>query len=273
MANAVDFNERMQEHIENLVKLQAVELERTRLAQVARALPAEIAEAQAALTAAERLAAEASAALSREESLRSRLDREIGAHRQKAARYRAQQDSLTTPAQANAVEHELHFAEAEAERLENEEFASLERTEAQEAALAAARAKVESLAAALDNTRERISLRRPKSPASRPPSPPSAKPSGRLSRPSGSCALIDSAPPAALVSPALKISNAPVAAWASGPRCGTSFAKASCSPATVATACSTGTRRWPPLQRNSRTPSPNAKPRSLRRQRTRSLTA
>jgi len=159
MANAVDFNERMQEHIENLVKLQAVELERTRLAQVARALPAEIAEAQAALTAAERLAAEASAALSREESLRSRLDREIGAHRQKAARYRAQQDSLTTPAQANAVEHELHFAEAEAERLENEEFASLERTEAQEAALAAARAKVESLAAALDNTRERISLR------------------------------------------------------------------------------------------------------------------
>jgi predicted nucleic acid-binding Zn-ribbon protein len=149
----------MQEHIENLVKLQAVELERTRLAQVARALPAEIAEAQAALTAAERLAAEASAALSREESLRSRLDREIGAHRQKAARYRAQQDSLTTPAQANAVEHELHFAEAEAERLENEEFASLERTEAQEVALAAARAKVESLAAALDKTRERVRLR------------------------------------------------------------------------------------------------------------------
>ena len=159
MANAVDFNERMQEHIENLVKLQAVELERTRLAQVARALPAEIAEAQAALTAAERLAAEASAALSREESLRSRLDREIGAHRQKVVRYRAQQDSLTTSAQADAVEHELHFAEAAAERLENEEFASLERTEAQEAALAAARARVESLAAALDNTRERISLR------------------------------------------------------------------------------------------------------------------
>jgi len=139
----------MQEHIENLVKLQAVELERTRLAQIARALPAEIAEAQAALTAAERQAAEASAALSREESLRSRLDREIAAHRQKVVRYRAQQDSLTTSAQAEAAEHELQFAEAEAERLENEE----------EAALAAARARVESLAAALDNTRERIGLR------------------------------------------------------------------------------------------------------------------
>jgi predicted nucleic acid-binding Zn-ribbon protein len=149
----------MQEHIENLVKLQAVELERTRLAQAARALPAEIAEAQAALTAAERLAAEASAALSREEALRSRLDREITAHRQKAARYRAQQDSLTTSAQADAAEHELQFAEAEAERLEAEDFASLERTEAQEGALAAARARVESLAAALEDTRQRVSIR------------------------------------------------------------------------------------------------------------------
>jgi predicted nucleic acid-binding Zn-ribbon protein len=149
----------MQELIENLVKLQAVELERTRLTQAARALPAEIAQAKAALATAESHAAETSAALSREESLRTRLEREIDALRKKAARYRAQQDSLTTPEQASAGEHELHFAESETERLENEEFASLERTEAQEAALAAARAQVESLAAALDQTRARIALR------------------------------------------------------------------------------------------------------------------
>jgi predicted nucleic acid-binding Zn-ribbon protein len=149
----------MQAQIESLVKLQAVELERARLAQTVRALPAEVAQAQAALTAAERQAAEASDALRREESLRTRLEREIATHRQKAARYRAQQDSVTTPAQASAVEHELHFAEAEAARLEDEEFASLVRSEAQESAMAAARALVESLAAALDKTRERIALR------------------------------------------------------------------------------------------------------------------
>ena len=149
----------MQEQIENLVKLQAVELERTRLTLAARALPAEVAHAEALLAAAERHAAKASDALNREESLRAKLDREIAAHRQKAARYRAQQDTVTTPDQAKAIEHELGFAEAEAERLENEEFTSLERTEAQEAALAAARALVESLAAALDKTRERITLR------------------------------------------------------------------------------------------------------------------
>ncbi len=149
----------MQAEIENLVKLQAVELERTRLAQALRLLPAEIAQAQAALAAAERQAAEVSAALSREESLRTRLEREIDAHRKKAAHYRAQQDTVTTPGQAKAIEHELHFAEAEAERLESEEYASLERTEAQETALVAVRAQVESLAAALDKIRDRVALR------------------------------------------------------------------------------------------------------------------
>ncbi len=149
----------MQAQIENLVKLQTVELERSSLAQAARALPAEIAQAEAALAAAQRLAAEATAALSREDSLRTRLDREIASHRQKAARYREQQNTISTTDQAKANEHELHFAEAEAERLENEAFASLERTEAQEAALVATRAQIESLATALDQTRERIRLR------------------------------------------------------------------------------------------------------------------
>jgi hypothetical protein len=145
--------------IENLVKLQAVELERTRLAKAARALPAEAAQAQADLAAAERLAAKASDALRAEETLRARLDREISAHRQKAVRYRSQLDSIKTPEQAAAVEHELTFAEAEAARLEEEDFASLERTDAQEAALAAARAQVELLATTLDNTRKRVKIR------------------------------------------------------------------------------------------------------------------
>jgi predicted nucleic acid-binding Zn-ribbon protein len=144
--------------IENLVKLQAVELERTRLAVALRALPAEVAQAEALLAAAQSQSAKASDALSREELLRTRLDREITTHRQKAARYRSQLDSIKTPEQAAAVEHELSLAEAEAARLEDEEFASLERSEAQETALAAARAQVESLAATLENTRERISL-------------------------------------------------------------------------------------------------------------------
>jgi len=152
----------MQTQIENMVKLQTVELERSRLLQSAKALPAEIARAEATLQAAQRQASNASDALNREESLRTKLEREIAGHRQKAARFKAQQDSLTTAAQASAIEHEVQFAQAEIERLENEEFASLERTEAQEAALAAARKQVEELAATLDKTREYVAAEQKK---------------------------------------------------------------------------------------------------------------
>jgi len=150
----------MQALIENLVKLQLIENDRARRNQELRALPAEIAQWEAALATVERQSAEASAALSREDSLRTRLEREIDAHRQKAARFRVQLDSVTTPAQAAAIEHEIQFATAEAERLENDEYQSLERTETQEAALAQSRAKVELLAAELDGVRVRIDARK-----------------------------------------------------------------------------------------------------------------
>jgi len=149
----------MQEQIENLVKLQALELERSRLLQVLRALPAEVAQADVALKSAQRDVATASDALAREDNLRTRLERETAGHRQKAGRLRAQRDTLTTAAQADAIDHEIKFAESEIERLDNEEYASLERTEAQESVLAAARAQVELLAGALDKTRERVAQR------------------------------------------------------------------------------------------------------------------
>jgi uncharacterized protein len=146
--------------IENLVKLQDVELERARRTQELRALPVELAGAETALKGAERESADASSALAREETARTRLEREIEGHRQKAARFRTQLDAVKTPEQATAIEHEIQFAAAEIERLENEELASLERTEVQEASLAHARAEVERLAAALETTRERVAVRK-----------------------------------------------------------------------------------------------------------------
>jgi hypothetical protein len=159
MPDAVSFLAQMQELIENLVKLQAADLERARLTQEARALPAELAQAEAALKAAELQAAQASDALSREETLRSRMERDIASHRQKSARFRTQLDSVKTPEQASAIEHEIQFETSEADRLENEEFASLERTEAQEAAIVEIRAQVEVLSGALDKTRARLAAR------------------------------------------------------------------------------------------------------------------
>jgi hypothetical protein len=155
----LDFIARMQAQIEYLVKLQNMDLERARLTQVLRALPAEVTQADAAMKAAQKDAAAANDALNREEALRGRLEKEIAGHKQKAARLKAQRDTVTTTAQAEAIEHEIGFAEHEIERLENEEFASLERTEAQETALATARAQVEERAGALDKTRENVARR------------------------------------------------------------------------------------------------------------------
>jgi predicted nucleic acid-binding Zn-ribbon protein len=152
-ADGLDFLQPMRADTEHLIKLQAVELERMRLVQSMRALPTEIAKAEAALSGAQRHSAAVSDELAREESLRTRLEREIAGHKQKAARYKGQQDSVTTSAQAAAIEHEVGFAESEVDRLENEEFASLERTDAHETALAAARKQVEELAEALEKTR------------------------------------------------------------------------------------------------------------------------
>ena len=144
---------------EKLFKLQTVEQDRARVALAARALPAEVAQAEAALASAQADAAATSDALAREETLRTRLEREITQHRQRAQRLRTQRDNVTTPAQAEALEHELTFAESEIDRLENEELASLERTDAHEATLKQVRAQVETLAAALDKTRERVAAR------------------------------------------------------------------------------------------------------------------
>jgi len=149
----------MQVLIENLVKLQSIDLDRARLNQELRALPAQIAQSQARLAAAERQSADASAALSREDTLRTRLDREIAGHRQKTAKFRGQLDSVTNTEQASAIEHEIQFETVEAERLENEEYTSLERTETQEAALAQSRAQVELLAAEVDGVRARVAAR------------------------------------------------------------------------------------------------------------------
>jgi hypothetical protein len=149
----------MQALIENLVKLQAIELDRARLNQQMRALPAEIAQAATALAAAQRQSSDLSAALDREDSMRTRLERDIDAHRKKAARFRVQVDSVTTPEQAAAIEHEIQFETAEGDRLETDEYSSLERTEAHEAALAETRAKVEQLAAEMDTVRTSVAAR------------------------------------------------------------------------------------------------------------------
>jgi len=131
-----------------LVRLQAVELERARLASALKALPGEVAAAENQLKAAQKRVSDADAGLKREELSRSSLELEVASLRSKAARHRTQMDMAQNATQASALEHEIAFAETEISRLEDNELTSMENTEV----LEAERSKALELAAKLTET-------------------------------------------------------------------------------------------------------------------------
>jgi len=131
-----------------LVRLQAVDLERARLTSSLKALPGEVAHAENLLNAELKRISEADAALKREELLRASQELEIASHKSKARRFRGQMDSAKNTAQASALEHEITFAESEIARLEDSELASMEKTEV----LEEERAKAQALALKLTET-------------------------------------------------------------------------------------------------------------------------
>lgn len=143
------------EETKQLVRLQAVELERARLTTALKALPGEIAQAETLLKAAQKRVSDAESGLKREELARASLELEVATHRSKAARFRAQMDAARNAAQASALEHEIHFAETEITRLEDNELTSMENSEV----LDAERAGALELAAKLTETLSLIRAR------------------------------------------------------------------------------------------------------------------
>ena len=132
----------MNPDLEHLIVLQAQDLDLARLrAEVAEA-PKRVKAAETALAAAESLVAKASTALAGEEKLRRGQESEIASHRTKLERLRRSLDGATSSAQVSAFEHEIGFAQAAIARLEDEEFASLERTEALDVELQRARTQM-----------------------------------------------------------------------------------------------------------------------------------
>jgi len=124
----------MHPDLEKLIVLQGLDLEAGRLREEIVALPKRVAELAASAETARGQLGSTVEKLTKEESLRRKLELEIKDHQQKAARLRKQMDVVTTTAQANALEHEIAFAQSEVSRLEDIELESMERTEQLEAA-------------------------------------------------------------------------------------------------------------------------------------------
>jgi len=139
----------MNADLEHLVVLQAQDLELKRLRQELAEAPRRVAAAEAARAKSEAALTAAKTALLKEETLRRSQEVDIAERRTKIARLRKQMETATSAAQITALEHEIQFSEEAIAKLEDEELASLERTDQQEAAKSAAAKALEENTAAL----------------------------------------------------------------------------------------------------------------------------
>ena len=127
----------MNADLEHLIVLQAQDLELKRLRQELAEAPRRVAAAEAARAKAEAALTAATTALKKEEALRHSQEVDIAELRTKIARLTKQMETATSAAQITALEHEIKFSEEAIAKLEDEELASLERTDQQETLRAA----------------------------------------------------------------------------------------------------------------------------------------
>ena len=145
----------MNADLENLVVLQAQDLELHRLRRDLADAPLRVTNAEAVFKSAEQALARVRADLAAEEKLRRSQELDAEAQRTKITRLRKQMDSATSATQISALEHEIHFGESAIRKLEDEELASLERTEALESAEKAATTSLDSNRSSLEAERTR----------------------------------------------------------------------------------------------------------------------
>ncbi|MBE7158242.1 MAG: hypothetical protein INR62_07375 [Rhodospirillales bacterium] len=119
----------MNPDLEHLIVLQAQDLELSRLRTEVAEAPRRVASAESVLRDAEKALGAVRASVAAEEKLRRGQESDIATQRSKIKRLRQSLDSAVSAAQVAAFEKEIGFAEGAVARLEDEEFASLERTE------------------------------------------------------------------------------------------------------------------------------------------------
>jgi predicted nucleic acid-binding Zn-ribbon protein len=124
----------MNQNLEHLIVLQAQDLELKRLREELAEAPRRVAAAQAARAKAEVALASAKQSLAKEETLRRRQELDVAERKGKISRLGKQMETATSAAQITALEHEIAFSEQTISNLEDEELASMERTEGFEAA-------------------------------------------------------------------------------------------------------------------------------------------
>ena len=143
----------MNPDLEHLIVLQSQDLELKRLRQQLTDAPIRVAAAQTARAKAEVALTAAKTALQKEEVLRRSQQSDVTDRHGKIARLRKQMETATSAAQITALEHEINFAQQTIAKLEDEELASLERTDQFESDRTANTALLEKTTTALEAAR------------------------------------------------------------------------------------------------------------------------
>jgi hypothetical protein len=139
--------------LEHLIVLQSQDLELRRLREELAEAPRRVAAAQTARAKAEVALTAAKSALQKEEVLRRSQQTDVKDRQGKIARLRKQMETATSAAQITALEHEIAFAEQSISKLEDEELASMERTDTYESDRTTNTALLEKTTAALESAR------------------------------------------------------------------------------------------------------------------------
>ena len=146
----------MNADLEQLVILQSQDLELRRLRAELAEAPLRVTAAQTARAKAEVALSEANKSLAKEETLRRLQELDVQDRHGKISRLRKQMESATSAAQIAALEHEIAFSEQSITKLEDEELASMERTEQYEIARTSATAALEATTATLAAARAHL---------------------------------------------------------------------------------------------------------------------
>jgi predicted nucleic acid-binding Zn-ribbon protein len=146
----------MNAELEHLIVLQSQDLELRRLRAELADAPKKVAAAEAAQKQANTALTAAKAALQKEEVLRRSQQSDVKDRQAKIGRLRKQMETAVSGSQIAALEHEIAFAESAIAKLEDEELASMERSEGFDAAQVRSSAALETTTTTLATTRTQM---------------------------------------------------------------------------------------------------------------------
>src|ERR1700733_4122238 len=122
----------MDVQLQSLIRLQQVDIKTAQLLETIAAVPRHLQSIEEKLQQLKLAVEQADKAVPVEEAKRRRLESDRKDQQQKLVKYRDQSSSVKTNEQFHALQHEIGFVEAEIRRIEDEELASMIRSESLE---------------------------------------------------------------------------------------------------------------------------------------------